>query len=79
LPPVPVPGSSIDLTGDVRSLGGTCPNLTFIVAGRTIYTTSATEFSRGSCNKMRNGDPLEIGGTLMSDGRVRADRVRFDD
>ena len=78
-PPVPVPGSSIDLTGDVRNLAGTCPNLTFVVEGRTIYTTSATEFSRGSCSKMRNGDPVEIRGTLMSDGRIRADRVRFDD
>ena len=62
----------------MRTLGGTCPDLTFIVAGRTVYTTSATEFSRGSCNKMRNGDTVEISGTVMSDGLVRADRVRFD-
>lgn len=76
--PAPTPGRSIELDGRVRSLAGTCPVLSFTVDGRTLYTTPATEFRRGQCGEIRNNDEVEIRGVLMSDGRVRVDRVTSD-
>ena len=73
--PAPTPGRSIELEGRVRSLAGACPALSFTLDGRTVYTTPATEFRRGECRGIGNNDEVEVRGVLMSDGRVRADRV----
>ena len=78
VPPPPTPVSSIDLEGNLANLGGICPDLSFRLEGRTVYTTTATRFSGGPCNRLRDGDDVEVSGTLMSDGRVRADRVKLD-
>ena len=77
-PPAPVPVREIEIDGRVSSLGGTCPDRTFVVGDLTVYATVSTTFSRGSCNSMRNGDEVQVEGTLMSDGRVRAERVRYE-
>jgi hypothetical protein len=72
----------IELDGEVGQVTGTCPALTFVLDGRTVYTTADTRYSRGSCGRLGGSDDeieVEIEGTLMSDGRVRADRVRFED
>jgi hypothetical protein len=86
-PPAPTPVREIELDGEARRVSGVCPALTFVLEGRTVYTTADTKYSRGSCERLQNGGgdddddekEVEIVGTLMSDGRVRADRVRFDD
>jgi hypothetical protein len=87
-PPAPTPVREIELDGEARRVSGACPALTFVLEGRTVYTTADTKYSRGSCERLQNGGgdddddderEVEIVGTLMSDGRVRADRVRFDD
>jgi hypothetical protein len=78
-PPGPTPVLAIDLDGDPRNVAGSCPNKTFSLDGRTVYTTAQTAFERGSCGDLRNGEDLElVRGWLMTDGRVRADRIRFE-
>lgn len=53
--------------------------LTFTLQTRTVYTTEQTMFSRGPCRDLQSGREVEVRGMLMSDNRVRADRVRFED
>ncbi|CAN5632498.1 hypothetical protein BH23ACI1_BH23ACI1_05500 [soil metagenome] len=62
----------------MSGLSGSCPALTFTLRGLAVYTTSATRYDDKRCEDIRNGREVEIRGTLMSDGRVRADRVEID-
>lgn len=71
--------SEITLVGEARTVSGTCPVLSFTLLTRTVYTTEQTMFSKGPCRELQNGREIEVRGMLMSDGRVRADRVRFED
>jgi hypothetical protein len=66
------------LSGRVSAVSGSCPALTFAVEGTSVYTTSATTFSRGPCKDLKNDKKVTVNGWLMSDGRVRADEVTFD-
>lgn len=66
------------MNGTVSALAGSCPDLTFTLSGFTVYLTSATTFNRKSCNAMRDGDAIEVSGTLMTDGRVRAASIGYD-
>ena len=51
----------------------------FEVSGRTVYTSPKTDFDMGKCKDIRSGLEVEVKGMLMSDGRIRADKVSFDD
>ena len=54
--------------------------MTFTLGTRAVYTRAETDFSKGSCRKeMKNGAEVEVRGYMMSDDRVRADRVIFYD
>ena len=68
----------VTLNGRLKDASGACPSLTFKVHDDVVYTTSLTKFERGECKDVRNDAKVEVRGTLMSDGRVRADRVKFD-
>ena len=63
----------------MEAVSGSCPALTFRLEGRTVYTSSDTRWSEGSCKNLKNKKEVEVRGYLMSDQRVRADRVIFDD
>ena len=78
-PTSPTPVSEITLVGEAGTVSGTCPALTFTVQSRTVYTTEQTMFSKGPCRDLQNGREVEVRGMLMSDNRVRADRIRFED
>jgi hypothetical protein len=54
---------------------GVCPILLFTVEGRDVFTLPGTDFSKGDCGDVRNGREVEVKGVLMSDGRVRAEKV----
>lgn len=78
-PPGPTPVIAVDLDGEARNVAGTCPNRTFSLDGRIVYTTAQTAFERGNCADLRNGEDLDlVRGWLMTDGRVRADRIRYE-
>jgi hypothetical protein len=70
-----VPVRSIEISGRMGSVTGACPTIRFELRDRDVYTTSATEFIKSSCNKLDRGTNVEVEGMEMSDGRVRADVV----
>ena len=76
--PGPVPVSAIELRGTIDSVSGSCPALTFALRGRTVFTTSSTEFKKMPCKDVRADAELKVTGYLMSDGTVRADKVEKD-
>ena len=47
----------------------------FRADGRTVFALPGTDFVKGECGDLRNGTDVDIKGVLMSDGRVRADKV----
>ena len=76
--PAPIPVLPIQLEGEIGDVSGTCPSIRFELRGRIVYTTNQTEFRKTDCRRIDRGTELEVEGMLMSDGRVRADRVTRD-
>ena len=72
-----MPVQSVTLTGDVASLTGSCPNWTFNLGTQRVFTTSTTNYERGPCTRMKDGEKVTVNGWLMSDATVRADQIRF--
>lgn len=68
--------TEIERTVGIAGLRGTCPNVTFSIAGRAFFTTDATEFKDVSCVQLREGTNVEARGYLQSNGQVLAERVR---
>src|SRR5687767_2482661 len=63
----------IEIEGAVMS--GTCSS--FVVNGTTITTDAATEFSKGSCSNVITGALVQVKGSTLTDGTVRATEVKF--
>jgi hypothetical protein len=78
-PPAPTPVEEIQLAGLVSNLTGACPAWRFTLDGRIVFTRQETSYERGPCSRMRNGIHVEVTGWRMSDGTVRADRIRYND
>jgi K+/H+ antiporter YhaU regulatory subunit KhtT len=75
-PPPPPPPVTVTLNGILASLAGTCPSLTFTVAGTAVYTNASTQIGGGgACTDLKNGDTRYVSGTRQSDGRVLATYV----
>ena len=73
------PGAQeVEFTGTVSSLGGACPALTFAAAGRSVTTTSSTNF-RTECSAIHNGLNVEVKGTATGNGPVTATRIKSED
>jgi hypothetical protein len=65
-----------ELTGTVASLGGSCPAITFTAGGRSVATTSNTQFDL-ACGSIANGTNVEVKGTSPTpSGAVTATRVK---
>ena len=80
-PPQPPPdngGEKVDFSGIAILVGGSCPNLTFFVGVRHVFTTGDTNF-KGNCRNLQTGSRVSVDGRLQSDGRVRATKVEVDD
>jgi hypothetical protein len=75
-PPAPTP---VELEGRVSSLQGSCPNLTFTVAGTVVVTNSATRYREGNCRRVDNRSRVTVVGLRQGDGRVMAERIDLDD
>src|SRR5678816_3488143 len=57
-----------EVRGTVSLLIGTCPGLTFTVAGTRVVTNAATRFEGGTCSTLRNEMFVEVEGIRRSDG-----------
>jgi hypothetical protein len=80
-PPAPAPApipQEVKVEGKVSTLSGACPNLTFVVKDTKVTTSGSTKFKGGACDKLRNGDDVEVRGISQADGSVQATEVERD-
>jgi hypothetical protein len=68
----------ISVAGDVSQLSGKCPTVTFAVDQRSVYTSGATMYVGGSCQKLKNRQHIETLGLPRTDGGLEALTVTFD-
>ena len=71
----PPGGGQTQLDGRVSALRGTCPNLTFMLSGSSVYTDGGTQYRGGNCKHMEEGQRVIVAGQRKSDGRVSADQI----
>ena len=64
-----------EVRGTVSLLTGTCPGLTFTVAGTRVVTNAATRFEEGTCSTLRNEMRVEVEGIRRNDGSLLATEV----
>jgi hypothetical protein len=77
--PPPPPVQRVKVKGRVRDLGGSCPNISFTVDGRSVVADAGTRYDDGSCSSMRENRKVEVTGELRNDGRIRALEIEVDD
>jgi hypothetical protein len=81
-PAPPPPGEDddddeeVELSGRAWLLSGSCPNISFSVDWRRVFTTGDTRFRGGACSDLRPGTEVEVKGR-PDDGRIRAGEVRL--
>ena len=71
-------GQRLTLKGSISNRSGSCPNLTFMLDGRTVHTNNNTEFASDPCNKLKNGTKVDVEGVVQVDTSVLAIRVSSD-
>ena len=60
----PAPPETTNLNGTLAAAPtGTCPSVTFTLNGTTVTTSSATQFSGGTCSDLAAGVKVEVNGT----------------
>lgn len=76
----PDPGDQqeAEFKGSVSSVGGACPSLSLLVAGRAVTSSASTEFQGGACGNITRGVTLEVKGMAAKDGSVAASRLKID-
>lgn len=62
--------------GTVSGLSGSCPRITFSVAGRTFTTDSLTRFGDGGCAAVKNDTKVGVAYQVRADGSLRALAVK---
>jgi hypothetical protein len=67
-------GGLFEMEGSVGNLSGTCPALSFKVAGYQIATNGSTTFVP-NCAAVSNGSKVIVKGTVQSGGSILATRV----
>jgi hypothetical protein len=65
------------VTGVVRSLGGACPALTFVLGNVTVRTSGRTVFEGGACGDLKDGMRAGAIGSRAADGGIDAERVKM--
>jgi len=66
--------NKVEIEGTVAS--GACAS--FVVNGKTITTDAATQFSKGTCASVVAGAMVEVKGSTLPDGTIRASEVKFE-
>ena len=64
-----------EVRGTISLLIGTCPGLTFMVAGTPVVTNASTRFEEGACSTLRNDMRVEVEGIRRNDGSLLATEV----
>ena len=68
-----------EIRGTVSLLIGTCPGLTFTVAGTQVVTNAATLFAPTACSALRNNMRVTVQGIRRDNGSVLATSVVAED
>jgi hypothetical protein len=76
-PQPPPPPTTVEFGGEVKELGGSCPELRFEVKNRTVVTNGDTAYKKGDCSDVREDRKVDVTGQLLSDGRVLAQSVEI--
>ncbi len=72
-PPPPPP---VMTEGTVSGLGGTCPAITFTVAGKSFTTDNQTRFGDAGCAAVKNDVKVGVAYQTRTDGSVRVLTVK---
>jgi hypothetical protein len=78
-PPEPERPEKADVRGNVGSLSGSCPSLSFSVRGQSVVTDGSTNFKGGNCRDIRPGVEVDVKGERRGSGPIRAERVEIKD
>jgi hypothetical protein len=54
---------TVQMSGAISGLTGTCPALTFVINGTTIKTSTGTSFKGSMCSALKNGAKVSVKGT----------------
>jgi hypothetical protein len=74
--PKPDKAKAIDVEGPITAIGGSCPVVSFTLAGDTnVVTDRQTEFKKIECADLARGVKVKVNGTKQNDGSILADKV----
>ena len=76
---VPESPETVEFEGWVLLRSGDCPNISFLVGARSVVTNGRTDYKKGRCRDLSNGDFVKVRGTVVSGNSVTADRIEFRD
>jgi hypothetical protein len=68
----------VEVEGPVAQATGTCPALSFEVAGTKVVTNDKTEFDDGTCADVAKAKKVEVEGKKGPDGVLVATEVDID-
>jgi hypothetical protein len=60
------------------ALSGTCPTLHLTIGGRSVSSTTSTDFEGVVCATLAVGRTVEVKGALQSDGSIVATRIQAE-
>jgi hypothetical protein len=75
--PTPPPPQDIEFEGLVSSLSGGCPNVSFAAAGRVVIANQSTDYRKGDCRDLSDGERVKVRGTTTTGSPVTATRIEF--
>lgn len=75
-PGPPPTGAELAIAGDIESLTGSCPAITFAIGRNTVVrATATTSFGSGSCASLKSRARVGAMGTAQADGSILASCV----
>jgi hypothetical protein len=69
--------ASVEISGTVGRLSGTCPDLRFVVGRVVVQTNRATVFSGATCSAVVTGAGVVARGSRQADGSLAATSITF--
>jgi Domain of unknown function (DUF5666) len=66
----------VHLDGAASSVGGSCPNISFVVGGARVVADGSTDYKKGECRDVSNGRQVTVTG-LQSGDTVRATMIEL--